>query len=106
MLDASERAAEFPDHVIQLVVVRLGILRGLLGRLANIHIEEHHLGSHGAHLIAEAVSVDTRYMRRKCVFAAGLTLALVNYSAVGADDFHVNVKESALGDLKHQTCQK
>ena len=106
MLDTSKRAAEFPNHIVQLVVVRLRVLRGLLGRLANVHIEEHHLGSHGAHLIAEAVGVDSRYMRRKRVFAAGLSLALVNHSAIWADDFHVNVKESALGDLEHQTCQK
>ena len=55
-----------------------------LGRAPNVHAEHDNLWSHGGHLVAEAVSVDTVHVGSKGVLAVGLALSSVDHTAIGA----------------------
>lgn len=76
---------------------------GLFFSHPNIHGEHDNLGSHGGHLVGEAVGVNTIHTGGEGVAPIGLALALVNDLAIRAVDFDVNVQEATLSYLKGQS---
>jgi len=108
VLDAGQRAGEFPDHVLQLGVAHLllaGSAWGALWGLSHVNGEHDQLGRHAAALVVEAHGVGTLGGGHEGVLAGGLLLAFVHHMVLGAADLDVHVQEAAVNHLKGDACK-
>jgi len=108
VLDAGQRAGEFPDHVLQLGVAHLllsGSAWGALWGLTHVDGEHDQLGRHAAALVVEAHGVGTLGGGHEGVLAGGLLLAFVHHMVLGAADLDVHVQEAAVNHLEGDACK-
>lgn len=104
VMHAGQCAGQFSDHVLQFRVTGFRFVHGsdcALGSFSDVHREHDHLGRHGGHLIAEAVSIGASCMCGKSIFSGTFFFALVDNCGVWSGDFHLNVVETALNGLEH-----
>ena len=78
MFDPSKSSAQLLDHVLQLVVagLLLSIIGGIAWSVPNVHAEHNNLGSHGGHLVREAILIHSVHVGGEGVLAIGFSLTL------------------------------